>query len=187
MGPQTHTLTVVDVVIVESAQIDAATRLGLRTLWDRAFGDRFSDDDAEHAYGGVHVLTRDGDRLISHASAVPRRIKFGEQQWRTAGYVEAVATDPERQGEGMGRRTMDKLQGEISSRWPVALLSTGRATGFYELLGWEKWRGLPYTQTTSGVVPDGDHGGLMILRLDPSVVPDLSVGVTCEDRPGDAW
>ena len=186
--PATPTLTVVDVVVVESDQIDEATRSGLRTLWDRAFGDRFfSDDDADHAYGGVHVLVRDGDRLISHASAVPRRIRFGEQPWRTVGYVEAVATDPERQGEGMGRRTMERLRGEISSRWPVALLSTGRATGFYELLGWEKWRGLSYTQTATGVVPDGDHGGLMILRLDLSVVPDLSVGVTCEDRPGDAW
>jgi aminoglycoside 2'-N-acetyltransferase I len=82
---------------------------------------------------------------------------------------------------------MAKLQHEISARWPVALLSTGRATGFSELLGWEKWRGLSYTQTSSGIVVDGEHGGLVILRLDPSVVPDLSVGVTCEDRPGDAW
>ncbi len=176
-----------DVVVVESDQIDPATCVGLRALWDRAFGDRFTDDDADHAYGGVHVLARDGDRLIGHASAVPRRIRFGDEAWRTVGYVEAVATDPGRQGEGIGRRTMERLKEEISSRWPVALLSTGRATGFYESLGWEQWRGLSYTRTAIGVVPDGDHGGLMVLRLDPSVVPDLSVGVTCEDRPGDAW
>jgi aminoglycoside 2'-N-acetyltransferase I len=180
-------LAIVDVVVAESDQIDAATRSGLRTLWDRAFGDRFSDDDADHAYGGVHVLARDGDRLICHASAVPRRIRFGQQPWQTVGYVEAVATDPDRQGEGLGRRTMERLQREICARWPVALLSTGRATGFYEMLGWERWRGQSYTQTAAGVVPDGEHGGLMILRLDPCVVPDLSVGVTCEDRPGDAW
>lgn len=176
-----------DVVIVESDQIEAATRVDLRDLWRRAFGDRFSDDDAGHAYGGVHVLARGGDRLIGHASAVPRRIRFGDQPWRTVGYVEAVATDPEHQGEGIGRRTMQTLQAEISLRWPVALLSTGRATGFYELLGWEKWRGLSYTQTPTGVVPDGEHGGLMVFRPEPSVVPDLSVRVTCEDRPGDAW
>lgn len=180
-------MTDVDVVVVGSDEVDETTRSALRTLWDRAFGDRFSDEDADHAYGGVHVLARDGDRLISHASAVPRRIRFGEQPWRTVGYVEAVATDPDRQGEGVARRTMETLHGEISSRWPVALLSTGRATGFYELLGWEKWRGLSYTRTATGVVPDGEHGGLMILRLDPSVVPDLSVAVTCEDRSGDAW
>jgi aminoglycoside 2'-N-acetyltransferase I len=177
----------VDVVVVESDRVDAATRVDLRSLWHRAFGDRFSDEDADHAYGGVHVLVRDGDRLVGHASAVPRRIRFGDGPWRTVGYVEAVATDPERQGEGIGRRAMQALHAEVSARWPVALLSTGRATGFYELLGWERWRGLSYTRTAGGVVPDGEHGGLMILRLDPSVVPDLSVAVTCEDRPGDAW
>jgi aminoglycoside 2'-N-acetyltransferase I len=177
----------VDLVVLESDQVDAATRLDLRELWHRAFGDRFSDDDADHAYGGVHVLAREAGRIIGHASAVPRRIRFGDRPWRTVGYVEAVATDPERQGEGIGRRTMQTLHAEISSRWPVALLSTGRATGFYELLGWERWRGLSYTRTVDDVVPDDEHGGLMILRLDPSVVPELSVAVTCEDRPGDAW
>jgi aminoglycoside 2'-N-acetyltransferase I len=177
----------VDVVVVESEQMDGATRVALRNLWHRAFGDRFSDDDADHAYGGVHVLVLSGDRLIGHASAVPRRIKFGDEPWRTVGYVEAVATDPEHQGGGIGRRAMQALHAEISLRWPVALLSTGRATGFYELLGWERWRGLSYTQTASSVIPDDEHGGLMILRLDRSAVPELSVAVTCEDRPGDAW
>ena len=125
--------------------------------------------------------------VVGHASAVPRRIRFGDRGWLDVGYVEAVATDPERQGEGLGRRVMERLQEEISSRWPVAMLSTGRATGFYELLGWERWRGLSYTLTATGAVPDDEHGGLMILRLDPAAVPDLSVAVTCEDRPGDAW
>lgn len=173
--------------MAESDRIDGATRADLRDLWHRAFGDRFTDDDAEHAYGGVHVLVRDGDRLIGHASAVPRRIRFGDGPWRTVGYVEAVATDPTRQGEGVGRRTMLALHAEVAARWPVAMLSTGRATGFYERLGWERWRGLSYTLTAGGVVPDGEHGGLMVLRLDPAVVPDPSVTVTCEDRSGDAW
>lgn len=180
-------LAAVDFLVIESDQIEAPTRVALRDLWRRAFGDRFSDDDADHAYGGVHVVVRDGDRLVGHAAAVPRRIRFGEGPWRTVGYVEAVATDPDRQGEGIGRRTMQTLQAEISRRWPVALLSTGRATGFYELLGWERWRGLSYTRTATGTVEDGEHGGLMILRPGPALVPDLSVAVTCEDRPGDAW
>jgi aminoglycoside 2'-N-acetyltransferase I len=180
-------LAVVDVLVLESDQVDAPTRAGLRTLWARAFGDRFTDLDADHAFGGVHVVTRAGDRLVGHASAVPRRVRFGDGPWGTVGYVEAVATDPERQGEGIGRRTMETLHREIAARWPVAMLSTGRATGFYESLGWERWRGLSYTWTASGVVRDGDHGGLMVLRPDASLVPDLSVDVTCEDRPGDAW
>jgi aminoglycoside 2'-N-acetyltransferase I len=174
--------------VVESPDIDGATRLEARQLWDRAFGGRFDDQDADHAFGGVHVLARDDDRLVGHASAVPRRLRFGDQTWRTVGYVEAVAVDPDYQHLGIGRQIMAALHAQIASRWPVAMLSTGRATAFYEGLGWERWRGRSYTLTAEGaVVPDGEHGGLMILRVDPSAVPDLAVSVTCEDRSGDAW
>lgn len=176
-----------NVTVLESDQVDATTRAALRRLWDRAFGDRFTDHDADHAFGGVHVLVRDGDHLVGHASAVPRSIRFGDQAWRTVGYVEAVATAPEHQSAGVGTLAMEKLHEEIGSRWGVALLSTGRATGFYELLGWERWRGLSYTQTQGGVVLDGEHGGLMVFSGDPSVLPDRSLAVTCQDRPGDAW
>lgn len=178
---------VAEFVVVGSEQLDESSRGALRVLWERAFGGRFSDHDAEHAYGGVHVLAREGSRIVAHASAVPRSIRFGDDPWRSVGYVEAVATHPERQGEGLGRRVMEQLHQEIAGRWPLALLSTGRATGFYELLGWERWCGLSYTWTATGPVADNEHGGLMILRLDSSLVPDLSVDVTCEDRPGDAW
>ena len=180
-------LTVVDFVVVESRQLGPATRSGLRRLWHRAFGDRFTAADANHAFGGVHVLARDSDRLVGHASAVPRRLRFGDEPWRQVGYVEAVAVDPGHQGTGVGSRMMELLQVEMSSRWPAALLSTGRATGFYESLGWQRWRGATYTQTATGVVRDHIHGGLMILRFDPSTAPDVSARVTCEDRPGNAW
>jgi aminoglycoside 2'-N-acetyltransferase I len=177
---------VVDVAVLESSHADAATRKALRRLWDRAFGDRFDDIAANHAYGGVHVLVRDGGHLIGHASAVPRLIRFGDQPWRTVGYVEAVATDPERQGEGVGRLAMERLHEEIASRWVAALLSTGRATGFYELFGWQRWLGPTYTQTRAGVVLDG-HEGLMVFSCDRSVALDRTVAVTCQDRPGDVW
>jgi aminoglycoside 2'-N-acetyltransferase I len=180
-------LPFVDVVVLESGSVDASTRAALRDLWRRAFGDRFDDDDADHAFGGVHVLVGVDGQLIGHASAVPRLIRFGDQPWRTVGYVEAVATEPSRQGEGVGRLTMERLQDEIAFRWGLALLSTGRATGFYELLGWQRWLGLSYTQTGSEVVPDGEHGGLMVFHPDRSLVLDRTVSVTCQDRPGDAW
>ena len=105
-----------DLVVVESDQLHAGTRTALRGLWDRAFGERFSDDDADHAYGGVRVFMRDGDRLVGHASAVPRRLRFGDGPWSIVGYVEGVATDPERQGEGIGRSMMLRLHAEIAGR-----------------------------------------------------------------------
>ena len=177
----------VGLAVVESDQLDAAARRRLRALWDRAFGDRFTDHAADQAYGGVHVLARAGDRFVGHASAIPRPIRFGGQPWRTIGYVEAVSVDPDRQGEGIGRRVMERLHVEIAARWPVALLSTRTATPFYESLGWEQWQGPRYTRTATGVVADGDRGGLMIRRPDPPLVPDLSVEVTCLERPGRAW
>lgn len=183
-----HTDPVAALSVVSSDQIDAPTRLEARALWDRAFGDRFNDHDADHAFGGVHVLAQDGDRLIGHASAVPRRLRFGDGPWRSVGYVEAVAVDPVHQGRGIGRAVMRALHVEIAARWPVAVLSTGRARSFYASLGWESWEGLSYTQASpTSVYADSEHGGLMILRIDPYLVPDLSVDVTCEDRPGDAW
>jgi aminoglycoside 2'-N-acetyltransferase I len=178
----------VDITVAESEEIEPPERVAARALWDRAFGDRFDDHDADHAFGGVHVLARDAGRLVGHASAVPRRLRFGDQPWRTVGYVEAVAVDPAYQRRGLGRQVMQALQAEIAARWPVAMLSTGRATEFYKRLGWDAWQGRSYTRTAAdAVIADGEHGGLMILRVDPDVVPDLSVDVTCEDRPGDAW
>jgi aminoglycoside 2'-N-acetyltransferase I len=131
----------VDLFVGDSDEVDATTRAALRELWHQAFGDRFSDDDADHAYGGVHVLMFDGARLVGHASAVPHRLSFDRDPWLLVGCAEAVATYPYRQGEGIGRDMMQRLHAEIAARWPVALLSTGRATGFYEAQGWERWRG----------------------------------------------
>ncbi len=167
--------------------MDDATRVDLHRLWTRAFGDRFDDRDADHAFGGVHVLARDAGHLTGHASAVPRLLRFGDQPWRTVGYVEAVATDPARQRQGIGKLVMERLHDEIVARWPVALLSTGRATAFYESLGWERWLGLSYTQVGTAAVLDGEHGGLMVFQADGSVVLDRTATVTCQDRPGDAW
>lgn len=172
--------------MLESHQVEPAARAALRELWARAFGGRFDDHDVDHAFGGVHVLIRD-DRIIGHASAVPRSIRFGDQPWRTVGYVEAVATDPARQRQGVGRMLMERLQDEIAARWDHALLSTGRATTFYESLGWERWLGPSYTQIGSEVVADGEHGGLMVFSSDDSTGVDRTLPVTCQDRPGDAW
>jgi len=172
---------------VESSQVDAANRRHLHALCRRAFGDDFTEDDLDHAFGGVHVFARSDGRVVGHASAVPRPIRFGDAPWLPIGYVEAVAVDPPMQGHGVGRQVMRRLHIEIDRRWPAAMLSTGSATGFYERLGWERWAGLSFTKTATGVVPDDEHGGLMIRRPRPSVVPDLLVDVTCEDRPGDAW
>jgi aminoglycoside 2'-N-acetyltransferase I len=171
--------------VLTSDQLDDATRVSLRQLWADAFGDRFDDDDADHAYGGTHVLAHDGDALVGHASAVPRRIRIGADWW-DVGYVEAVATDPARHGGGVGTAVMRRLHEEIDAQWPIAFLSTGRARDFYLRLGWEVWQGRSSVQTKTGeVATDDEHGGILVRRGVDG--PDLALPIMCEDRPGDAW
>jgi aminoglycoside 2'-N-acetyltransferase I len=47
----------VDVVVLESGNSMRRPGRALRELWHRAFGDRIDDDDADHAFGGVHDPT----------------------------------------------------------------------------------------------------------------------------------
>lgn len=168
-----------------SAEVDADLRGRLRTLWDDAFDGRFSDDDADHAYGGVHVVGLDPATIpLAHASVVPRRLRVGET-WHDAGYVEAVAVACAVQGRGLGSVAMRRLQEEIARRHRFAMLSTG-SHGFYERLGWQRWQGRSLTLGADGVArPDDEHGGIMV--LDPAAALDLTADVVCEDRPGDAW
>lgn len=174
------------VVVVESPGIAPATRDELWDLWQAAFGTiRFDRDDEAHAYGGVHVLAYAGGRLAGHASVVPRRLRVG-QTWHDAGYVEGVATQPDLQLRGIGTALMERLRPEIERRWPFAMLSTGRATAFYERLGWRRWQGPSYTRKADGTeIADDEHGGLMVLALSSGI--DAALPVTCEDRAGDAW
>nr|WP_253945180.1 GNAT family N-acetyltransferase [Nocardioides sp. zg-DK7169] len=154
-------------------------------MWRSAFDD-FGDHDGAHAFGDLHALVREGSEVVAHASVVPRTVLIGTEAW-AVGYVEAVAVAPERQRRRLGSAVMTALQDRLPGRYPVAMLATGEH-GFYEQLGWERWRGPAY------VVRDGvrvrcaeDDDALMALRLPGSDGLDLTAPVTCEDRPGDAW
>ena len=112
-----------------------------RDLCDRAFGDRFHDTDWDHALGGWHALALRG------------RSWWRTRRWRSgaasaavvpAGYVEAVATEPGRQGSGLGTLVSDPVA-VIRARPSWARCSTG-AHGFYQRLGWERWRGPTYVR-----------------------------------------
>jgi aminoglycoside 2'-N-acetyltransferase I len=177
----------VELLVLESADVDASLRRGLDRLWHEAFDD-FTAEDGEHAYGGVHVLVRAaGLDVVAHASAVPRTITFGDQPL-AAGYVEGVAVSPRLQGSGLGSRVMARLDDVVRERWDVGVLGTGEPD-FYERLGWERWRGPSYVHGTDGTRRRSadEDGGLMVLRFGASAGLDLDLPITCEDRSGDAW
>jgi aminoglycoside 2'-N-acetyltransferase I len=155
-----------------------------------AFGpdedEAFTEDDWQHALGGRHfVLDVDGD-IVSHASVVERELHVAGRPLRT-GYVEAVATAPDRQGHGFGTQVMRAASAYIARRFELGALGTG-AQRFYEPLGWRTWTG-PMSVRTAGRdrrTPD-EEGYLMVLLTPSSPALDLAVPISCEWRTGDVW
>jgi len=162
----------------------------IRELLWTAFADdedgAFTEDDWQHALGGVHfVLDLDG-RIVSHASVVERELHVGRTPLRT-GYVEAVATAVDQRRRGHGTVVMRGANSYIAQHFELGALGTG-SQGFYERLGWQVWRGPSFVRTTDGPqrTPDED-GYILVLETASSPTLDLAAPISCEWRPGDVW
>jgi aminoglycoside 2'-N-acetyltransferase I len=162
----------------------------LRALMDAAFGldeeKHFTDDDWQHALGGVHFVLELDDEIVAHAAVVERDIHVAGQALRT-GYVEAVATDPQRQGQGLGSIVMTDVTEHIRERFELGGLGTGRQS-FYGRLGWQIWAGPSSVRTSDGDQPTpGDDGYIMVLATPTSPPLDLTAPISCDWRTGDVW
>lgn len=161
----------------------------IRRLMDDAFGtgeEAFTDEDWDHAVGGVHFVLETDGNVLAHASVVRRTLHVGDIPLAT-GYVEAVATAPDRQGRGYGSRLMQEVGAHIREQFELGALGTGRLT-FYERLGWSAWRGPSSVRVNGGERPTPDEDGyIMVLRTPSSPPLDLSAPISCEWRPGDVW
>jgi aminoglycoside 2'-N-acetyltransferase I len=168
----------------------ASELAAIRALLVASFGsdedERFTEEDWDHAVGGVHfVLDIDGE-IVSHASVVERELDVGGRLLRT-GYVEAVATAADRQGTGLGSLVMAAVTSDIRERFELGALGTGRQR-FYERLGWLTWRGPSFVRTADGPrrTPDED-GYILVLPTPSSPRLDLNASISCDWRPGDVW
>lgn len=158
----------------------------------------FTEDDWQHALGGVHFLVEARGAIVGHAAVVERELHVGVDPAIAirSGYVEAVAIDPARQRSGLGSELMRDVAAHLAERYELGALGTGRQP-FYERLGWQIWRG-PTGVRVAGAggaggvrgaveaTPDED-GYILILRTPSSPALDLTDRITCEWRPGDAW
>ena len=152
-------------------------------LCSAAFAEEF-DRLFELLPGSTHVLARDRYRLVGHACWVTRWLQpAGMPPLRTA-YVEAVATDPARQGRGIGSAVMCRVADEIRE-YELGALSPAHVA-FYERLGWHLWRGPTAIRIGDDVLPTPGEE-IMILRtpLTPPLDPDALI--TAEWRPGELW
>ncbi|MBW4716653.1 GNAT family N-acetyltransferase [Saccharothrix sp. SC076] len=175
-----------EITTAHTAEIDPAVLAAARRLCDDAFDGEFSDDDWDHALGGVHALVWEDGELVGHGSVVQRRLLAGGRALRT-GYVEAVAVRADRRGRGHGAAVMTALEGVLRRAYEVGALGAAEdAVDFYAARGWVPWRG-----PTSVLGPDGpvrtadDDGGLFVLPV--TAAPDLDGPIACDWRGGDVW
>ena len=162
----------------------------IRTLLDAAFGqdpdERFTEHDWEHVLPGTHFVVDHDGAIVAFASVAERRIDVGGRPFRT-GYVEAVATAPGRQGQGLGTRVMEAVTAFITERFELGALGTG-AHHFYKRLGWQTWLGRSFVRTADGVEPTAEEDGYIMVLLTPaSRGLDLTEAISCDWRPGDVW
>ena len=169
-----------------TADLDPAAREAARALLDEAFHGDVTEADWEHALGGVHALVWDGPALIGHGSVIQRRLLHQGRALR-AGYVEAVAVRPDRQGEGHGAALMSALERVLRGAYDLgALGSSEEGAGFYAARGWQLWQGPSSALTPTGVRPTpGEDGCLYVFEL--AVPLDISGELICDWRDGDVW
>jgi aminoglycoside 2'-N-acetyltransferase I len=161
----------------------------IRDLLDAAFavhGVVYADDDWSNALGGRHLLMVDDGVIVAHASVVERELQTSGHHLAT-GYVEAVATLPGRQGQGLGSRIMGAVEEHVERAFELGALSSAGTT-LYARRGWLPWLGETYVRSGERLVrtPEDDDA-LYVRPTSSSPELDLSAPISCAWRPGDPW
>jgi aminoglycoside 2'-N-acetyltransferase I len=175
-----------DVRLAHTWELDAAALGAARALLDAVFGDEMTDEDWEHALGGIHALAWEGDELIGHASVVQRRLLHGGRALR-AGYVEAVAVRADRRRRGHAAALMEPLERVIRGAYEVgALGATDEGAALYTARGWKRWLGPLSALTPEGVTRTAEEEGFVYV-LEAGAPLELTAELTCDWRDCDVW
>jgi aminoglycoside 2'-N-acetyltransferase I len=183
-----------EVIVAHTAQLEPAVletaRLMVRAAFvqDRVGGVQgsFTDEDWDHALGGLHAVVRDAGELVAHGSVIQRRFVHAGRSWRV-GYVEAVAVAAHARRRGHGSAVLGALEGVIRRAYDFGALSaTDDGVPLYRSHGWQPWRGPVSALAPSGLLrtPDED-GAVYVLSLRTYL--DLAADLTCDWRDGDLW
>ncbi len=98
-----------------------------------------------------------------------------------------MATEPSRQREGHGSLVVRAATEHVLAGYDLGALSTSEP-GFYERLGWTRWRGRTYVDAVEGRVRTADEDdGVLVLLTDSTRDLDLEGDLVCDWRPGDVW
>src|SRR4051795_5488241 len=155
------------VTVAHTSQLDMATLESAWLLVRAAFSPGgFTEQDWEHALGGMHALVHDEETLVAHGSVVQRRFLHGGRTWRV-GDVEAVAVAARARRRGHGSAVMGALEDVIRRAYEFGALSaTDDGVPLYRSHGWQPWRGPVSALAPSGLLrtPDED-GAVYVLSL----------------------
>jgi aminoglycoside 2'-N-acetyltransferase I len=158
---------------LRTSELDEATRSAVVRLCI----DAHQEEDFRNLFSylppdGLHVLGYLGEQLVGHAVVTTRWLQPQDLPLLRTAYVDAVATSPAHQGQGVGSAVMSHLASVVTD-YDVACLDTDRVS-FYARLGWEEWRGPLAGRSDAGLIPTPDQEGVMILRLPrtPELDPD---------------
>lgn len=172
--------------MLHTAFLQDVERRAIRDLLDEAFDGDVTDEDVEHALGGIHVLVWEQHRLVGHGSVVMRRLLHGERALRT-GYVEGVAVSSDRRRQGIGGQVMGSLEQVIRGGYELGALSASdNAVPFYTARGWRRWTGTASVVGPHGITPTpGEEESLFLLPVTAELSWDGDLA--CDWREGDVW
>jgi aminoglycoside 2'-N-acetyltransferase I len=175
----------ITVTSARTEDLDADTRASIVHVCSIAH----QEDDFQHLFsyipsGGVHVVAYRDQELVGHAVATTRWLQPEGLPLLRAAYVDAVATLPGYQGQGIGSTLMRHLAAAIAD-FEIGCLETDRVS-FYARLGWELWRGLLAGRSATELLPTPDQEGIMILRLARTPPLDVESLLVIEDD-GRLW
>jgi aminoglycoside 2'-N-acetyltransferase I len=172
--------------LAHTALLDAAALSAARSLLFEVFAPEMTQEDWEHALGGLHALIWEGEELIGHAAVVQRQLIYEGRALRT-GYVEGVAVRAEHRRQGHGTRLMAALEPVIRGAYELgALGSTDLAAAMYEAAGWICWQGPTAGLTPDGTIPTPEEDG-SIYVLQPTPPLDPTRPLICDYRAGELW
>ena len=134
---------------------------------------------------GLHVLGQLGEQLVGHAVVTTRWLQLHDLPLLRTAYVDAVATSPAHQRQGVGSAVMSHVASVVGD-YDIACLETERVA-FYERLGWERWRGPLAGRSDKGLIPTPDQQGVMVLRLPRTPELDPSALLTIEATVVRIW
>lgn len=174
-----------EVHVAHTSDLGQDALTAARRLLDGVFDD-MTDQDWEHALGGMHALVWEGAAIVGHASLIQRRLLHHGRALRT-GYLEAMAVRADRRRRGHGAAMMAALELIAHRAYDVAALgATDEAASFYASRGWRPWPGPLSALTPAGIRPTPEEaGGVFVLPLGAPL--DLAGELTCDWRDGDVW